>query len=328
MGIPTLLRHSLATGRRPYIPLFWRLFIPNAAVLTAACLVLYVEPANGQLLVLVLGLVTMLSINVVLMRRAFGPLGRLQAAMSTTDPLAPGRRIAVSGPESEVTLLGHAFNDMLDRLEDERRDSALRAQTAQEDERRRLAADLHDDVGQSLTALALELRRVADEAPPQLRENVLSSRRLTVSTLEDVRRLARDLRPEALDQLGLVAAVASLCKRFSEHSGIPVDCRLERDLPALGADADLVIYRVAQESLTNVARHARASRVRMELRRAAEGVELRVGDDGAGLEPSRRGGGIRGMRERALLVGAELAFERSAEGGAQVRMHVPADGVH
>lgn len=309
-----------------YISLFWRLFIPNASVLTAACVVLLIEPANGRVPVLAGGLAVLLVINLILMRRAFGPLARLRAAMSTIDPLAPGQRIEVEGPDSEVTLLAGAFNEMLDRLESERRHSALRTQSAQEDERRRLAGELHDDIGQSLTALTLELRRIADAAAPELREEVLAARRFTSATLEDVRRLARELRPEALDQLGLVAALTSLCTRFTEHTGVAVDPDFDRSLPRLSADAELVIYRVAQESLTNVARHAGATRASVRLSAADGAAELRVSDDGVGFDAAISGSGIRGMRERALLVGAELSLGPTDSGGAQVRMRVPLDG--
>ncbi len=315
------------SGRRSrrYISLFWRLFIPNATVLTVACVVLLIEPANGRVLVLAGGLTALLVTNVLLMRRAFAPLNRLGAAMAAIDPLTPGQRISMHGPESEVTLLTTAFNEMLDRLERERRESALRAQSAQEDERRRLAAELHDDIGQSLTALTLELRRIADAAPAELRDDVLSARRFTSATLDDVRRLARELRPEALDQLGLVAALSSLCRRFAEHSGLSVDCSLERGLPPLGQDAELVIYRVAQESLTNAARHAAARHARVELSAADGAAELRVADDGTGFRSAHRGSGIRGMRERALLVGAELSLGDAEEGGAQVILRVPVE---
>jgi len=308
-----------------YVSLFWRLFIPNATVLTVAGVLLLIEPANGRVLVLTGGLTALLVTNVLLMRRAFAPLNRLGAAMASIDPLAPGQRISMHGPESEVTLLTAAFNEMLDRLERERRESALRAQSAQEDERRRLAAELHDDIGQSLTALTLELRRIADAAPAELRDDVLSARRFTSATLDDVRRIARDLRPEALDQLGLVAALSSLCKRFSEHSGLSVDCSLERELPPLGQDAELVIYRVAQESLTNAARHAGAKHARVELSAADGAAKLRVADDGTGFRSAHRGTGIRGMRERALLVGAELSVGDTKEGGAEVVLRVPAE---
>jgi two-component system sensor histidine kinase UhpB len=118
-----------ATDTRPgrVVPLFWRLFAPNAAVLAAACVVLWLEPANGRVVALAGGLGVMLALNLVLMRRAFAPLGQLYRAMVAIDPLAPGRRIRVQGPGSEVTVLAAAFNDMLDRLEAERRDSARRA---------------------------------------------------------------------------------------------------------------------------------------------------------------------------------------------------------
>ena len=299
------------------------MFLPNAAVLAAASVVLLIEPANGRILILAGGLATLLIVNLLLMRRAFAPLNRLREAMAAIDPLAPGQRLPTDGPESEVALLTRAFNAMLDRLEGERRESALRAQSAQEDERRRVAAELHDDIGQSLTALTLELRQIAEAAPPAVRDDVLAARRFTAAVLDDVRRLARDLRPEALDQLGLVAALASLCKRFSEQTGLRIDCALDRAVPPLGPDADLVIYRVAQESLTNVARHAGASRATIELSAVDGAAILRVGDDGAGLRPQGRGTGIRGMRERALLVGAELSVGEADGGGVEVRMRVP-----
>ena len=310
-----------------YIPLFWRLFIPNATVLTAACVVLLIEPANGRVPVLAGGLAVLLAINLILMRRAFAPLARLRAAMSSIDPLSPGQRVEVEGPDSEVTLLAGTYNEMLDRLEGERRESALRAQSAQEDERRRLAGELHDDIGQSLTALTLELRRIADAAAPELREEVLAARRFTSATLEDVRRLARELRPEALDQLGLVAALTSLCTRFAQRTGVSVDPDLDRSMPRLSPDAELVIYRVAQESLTNVARHAGATRASVRLSATDGAAELTVSDDGVGFDSAAWGSGIRGMRERALLVGAELSLGSAGRGGAVVRMRIPVDGV-
>src|SRR4051794_27769488 len=102
-----------------YIPLFWRLFVPNATVLAAACAILIVEPANGRVIALAGGFVTLLAVNLVLMRRAFEPLTRLTVLMTRVDPLRPGERIDVPGPASEVTVLADAFNAMLDRLETE-----------------------------------------------------------------------------------------------------------------------------------------------------------------------------------------------------------------
>lgn len=312
------------TGR--YIPLFWRLFVPNAAVLLAACIVLMVEPANGRVVALVGGLTILLTVNVILMRRAFAPLSRLASLMHRIDPLAPGRRLPALGPESEVSRLTDAFNEMLDRLETERRESGYRALVAEEAERRRVAAELHDEIGQRLTALVLVLDRAAKVAPAELTGDLTEATVETKETLEGVRRLARRLRPEVLDALGLVPALRNLCDRFETPDGLVIHRSLPTDLPELDDDEELVIYRVAQESLTNVVRHAHAKHVLVSLADEGSDVGLAVRDDGIGIDAEHAAvspGGIRGMRERAMLIGARLELESLPAGGTEVRLHVP-----
>ena len=312
--------------RRRVIPLFWRLFVPNAAVLVAACFILILAPPNGRVPVLVGGLVVMLLSDLVLMRWAFAPLQRLFALMRRVDPLAPGRRLSVGGPESEVTELTRAFNDMLDRLETERRDSARRALAAQESERRRVASELHDEVGQALTAVLLELDRIGRSAPTDLQGEIHYARDTAANSLEDVRRIARRLRPEALDDLGLVSALINLSERMEEATGVCVERRLERSLPALSGEAELVIYRIAQESLTNAARHGDSKTIGLALENEGACVRLTVSDDGRGFEPAVEGrfGGIRGMRERALLIGARLEIDSEPGRGTRVYLEVDA----
>src|SRR4051812_19136336 len=247
--------------RDRYVPLFWRFFLPNAAVLAAACIVLIIQPANGRIPALAGGLVVMLAVNMLLMRRAAEPLENLASVMRDIDPLRPGQRIPPIGPESEVTLVTSAFNDMLDRIEAERRESARREIAAQEADRRRVAAELHDEVGQALTGMVFGLGRVMERTPEDLRPELSQLRELTAETIEEVRRLAALLRPEVLDTLGLAAAVRNLCERFGGQTGLRVSCEVERGLPTLTQEAQLVVYRVAQESLTNAARHAGAQRV-------------------------------------------------------------------
>lgn len=307
-----------------YVPLFWRLFLPNAAVLAAACIVLIVQPANGRVLALAGGLMIMLAVNMVLMRRAAEPLASLTSLMREVDPLRPGQRIPSVGPQSEVTLVTSAFNDMLDRVEHERRESARREIAAQEADRRRVAAELHDHVGQTLTVMVFALGRAIERAPGELRPELEQLRTLAGDTIEDVRRLAALLRPEVLDTLGLTAALTNLCERFAGHTGLSVTCAVEDGLPDLTSDAQHVVYRVAQEGLTNTARHGSATRIAVQLRRKGDGVMLSVADDGAGRpDLLREGGGIRGMRERALLIGGELRFAASDEGGLELELLVP-----
>jgi two-component system sensor histidine kinase UhpB len=297
-------------------------------VLLGAGVILWVQPANGRIVVLAGGVVVMTLINAVLMRRAFAPLERLALLMHRVDPLSPGRRIPDEGAESEVTVLARSFNEMLDRLEDERRDSARRELAAQERERRRLARELHDEVGQNLTALAMRLARIAEEADPTVAGQIEDARGATLRTVDHVRRLAHRLRPAALDELGLVPALTSLCTDIAHSTGLTVVRELPSDLPSLATEVETVIYRVTQESLTNVVRHAGADRAEVSLAFSdVDGLILRVSDDGCGMPANgASNGGIRGMRERAVLVGGELDVARGAVRGTTVRLHVPVEG--
>jgi two-component system sensor histidine kinase UhpB len=249
--------------------------------------------------------------------------------MRTVDLLRPGQRFVESGG-IEVVQLTRTFNEMLDRLETERRESAARALRAQEAERLRVARGLHDEVGQVLTGVLLQLDSLA-RADDVSRANEIEETKQSVrQALEEVRRIARELRPEMLEHLGLVSALTELSRRFAEQSGLLVSRRFADGLPPLSGEAEIAVYRVAQESLTNVARHADASRVEIALEPGVESVVLRIADDGRGLPEALASSnghtGLRGMRERALLVGGALAVKRSSEGGVEVRLEVPAGG--
>jgi two-component system, NarL family, sensor histidine kinase UhpB len=312
------------------MPLLWRVFLTNAVVVALAIAVLAVGPftvsvpiASTELLVLLAGLVVMLALDLLLLRPAFTPLHALADMMRRLDPLEPGRRAPVVGGPDVVTL-ARAFNDMLDRLERERRESAQRALTMQEDERKRVARELHDQVGQTLTAIMLQIETISAGVPPELDEAVDELRETARSGAEDVRRIAKRLRPEALDELGLRSALTALTSGFAEQAGVPVDRRLERT-EGLTGDQELVVYRVAQEALTNIARHAHASRADVELTQADGMLTLTVRDDGRGLPPGAltASNGIRGMRERAMLVGGRIDIGAAPGGGTQITLHVP-----
>jgi two-component system sensor histidine kinase UhpB len=307
----------------PEIPLFWRLFVPNACVLVVACVVLMVEPANGRIVALVGGLTIMLAVNLLLMRRAFSPLTRLMSTMNRVDPLRPGERVPVEGPPSEVTVLAREFNAMLDRIETERRESAHRMTVAEDSERRHLATELHDEIGQTLTALILQIGRIKAKggSPEDLDEALATAE----AALEDVRRVARRLRPEVLDELGLAAALNTLCNRLSSQTGLVIHRSLLETPSPLSPEEQLAVYRIVQESLTNVIRHSGGSEARVTLREDGDQVEVVVVDDGRGLPADGvpLEGGIRNMRERALLIGADLACTTADSGGTMIRLRIP-----
>ncbi|HWK30259.1 MAG TPA: HAMP domain-containing sensor histidine kinase [Solirubrobacter sp.] len=311
--------------------LFWRLAIGNAAVLAAACAITVLvftpraeDVAVRELAVFAGGLAVMLAINLLLIRRALAPLRQLTAFARGIDPLEPGRRLDVGGGDSEAAELAGAFNEMLGRLEAERRDSVARALAAQEGERLRVAQELHDGVGQSLTGVVLQLGRAARDMPEPQRERVLEAQETARDSLEEIRRIARMLRPEALDDLGLASALMVLGERVAEHSELDVSVHVQSGLPSLNGDAELVLYRVAQEALTNVARHANARRAQVRLTLVNTRPRLEVDDDGDGYPPNaREGGGVRGMRERAVLIGATLRIAQGPLGGARVTLDLP-----
>jgi two-component system sensor histidine kinase UhpB len=314
------------------VSLFWRIFGLNALVLGTATALLLWAPVTvsvpvllTEAVILVGGLAVMLVANAALLRWGLSPLDRLTRLMTTVDLLRPGQRLPVPGG-GEVGELIRTFNAMLDRLERERATSSARVLLAQEAERRRIAQELHDEVGQSMTAILLVLKRAADEAAEPLRGELHQAQEITRESLDEVRRLVRRLRPGVLDDLGLVSALTSLTHDFATHTGLRVRRRFDPALPALERETELVLYRVAQESLTNVARHADAERVEVSLRHADDAVELCVTDDGRGIEAVCEGAGIRGMRERALLVGADLDIARAAGSGTRVRLNAPVSG--
>ncbi len=335
-------RADASEGERPAragarsLPLLWRVFIADGLVLAFVVLLLAVTPvtisapiALDQLTILIAGMAVMLIVDFLLLQRVLSPLRQLTEMMRSVTPDEPGLRLTEIAPhDAEVATVTRALNDMLDRLEAERQASGRAALAAQERERGRIARELHDEIGQSLTAVLIHAERVATDGSADAHEElrrVASDVRLS---LDDVRRIARRLRPEALDDLGLVNALIALCSRMADHSGLRIERRLPAGLPFLGSDAELVVYRVAQEGLNNVVRHANASDAMLSLRIEGDSLVLTVADDGRGLPPEVRAGsaGISGMRERALLVNGRLTIQPRPGGGTEVRLEIPGNG--
>jgi len=269
-----------------------------------------------------------LAVSLVLTRRRFAPLEKLIEEMEKVDLSRPGPTLPPSidgvAETEEVARIELAFLRMMRRLEAERRRAGSAALRAQEEERARIARDLHDEVNQSLTGLLLRLEAVREAAPPELEPELAETRALANQAMGELLSLARQLRPTALDDLGLAAAIGGQLEQV-ERSGLAAELRTEGNFSDLDNDVQLVVYRVAQEALTNASRHSEAQRIAVSLRQAGAGVDLEISDDGSGFafEQSERGLGISGMRERALLIGAELTIESRPGDGTTVRLSVP-----
>lgn len=281
---------------------------------------------------LVLGLAVALTIvvNVLLLQRRFRPLERLVEEMERADlshPAPQQRPSELGGPE-EVERLGEAFRRMLERLETERRRASSAALAAQEEERARVARDLHDEVNQSLTGLLLRLEALRARAPAELAVEISETKALANQAMEELLTLARQLRPTALDDLGLKAALAGHVRELDRRSPAEATFAAAGSFDDLPGDAQLVIYRVAQEALSNAAQHAGAAHIRVQLERGDGAVELTVADDGRGFtfDQASRGLGLGGMRERALLVGGDLRVESRPRVGTRVRLRLPIRG--
>jgi two-component system sensor histidine kinase UhpB len=280
------------------------------------------------LIVVLVVAVAVLAISLLRLKRRFTPLERLIEEMEKVDlsrpgPLLPGSIDGV-GETEEVERIELAFLRMMRRLEAERRRAGSAALQAQEEERARVARDLHDEVNQSLTGLLLRLEAAREAAPPELEAELAETKALAHQAMRELLSLARQLRPTALDDLGLVAAIGGQVEQLARGE-IEAELDTVGDFSGLGDDAQLVVYRVAQEALSNAARHSDAGRVDVRLRRRGGDVELEVADDGRGFafDESEGGLGLAGMRERALLIGGELTIESRPGRGTTVRLTVP-----
>jgi two-component system, NarL family, sensor histidine kinase UhpB len=308
----------------------------NALLITATVFAasvaasLHAEPfiERKRFLILVAALMAMVLFNGFLLRRRFAPLDELISAMERVD--FGGRdtreRIPTANVE-EVVRLHQAFDRMLERLEAERSRTATAVLQAQEGERARIARDLHDEANQALTGVLLRLEATAQHAPPQLRDELRETQAVATRAMGELVRLARELRPIALDDLGLGAALRTQVADFGRRAGIETTLALPSDcLEDLDSDEQLVVYRVIQEGLANVAQHAGARNVRVDVERRGEGTVVRVADDGGGFTngEQKAGLGLTGMRERAVLAGGRLDVSSSPGDGTTIELRLGA----
>ena len=240
-------------------------------------------------------------------------------------------------PDHGSTTLQMVITDVTEQrreqaaLEQRRRELGKLAEGlvhAREDERRRIARELHDEMGQWLTVLKMELTGLAKDDPEvPLERRVARLGEMVDEVVLAVRRIAADLRPMMLDDLGLNAAIEWLASESARRMGIEIGVTLGDSDPAVDSAAAIALYRMAQEALTNIARHSQATRAHIALTQAQGKVTLQVTDNGVGFPAQTRGRddaqGLIGIRERAYMIGGELETGNLPEGGAFIRVGLP-----
>jgi two-component system, NarL family, sensor histidine kinase UhpB len=292
----------------------------------AAGLDISVEEQRWQFLVLALAIVLTFCVNLWMLQKRFDPLERLVDRLESIDPTEPATFDLGEDPATEVDRLAASFRRLLERVDNERRRSGKLVLRGQEEERRRVARDLHDEVNQALTGVLLRLEALAQDVPADQRPRVAEIKALTGQAMDELLRLARQLRPTALDDHGLAPAIEAQVRGFADRTGVAAHIAVRGDPSSLDEETQTVVYRVAQEALSNAAQHARPGRIDVELSTDENGVVLRVRDDGEGFDPlaTRAGGlGLDGMAERARLAGGMLDLRSERGAGTELTLRLP-----
>ena len=276
--------------------------------------------------ILALAAVLTFCVNLWMLQKRFDPLERLVERLEQIDPTEPGSFDLGDEQTEEIDRLAASFRRLLQRVDDERRRSGKLVLRGQEEERRRVARDLHDEVNQALTGILLRLEALAQDVPSDQRPQVAELKQLTGQAMDELLRLARQLRPAALDDHGLAPAIEAQLRGFADRTGAEAHIAVSGDPSTLDDDVQTVVYRVAQEALSNAAQHARPGRVDIRLTTLGESVELRVRDDGEGFDPlavEPGGLGLDGMAERARLAGGALDLRSERGAGTELTLRLP-----
>jgi signal transduction histidine kinase len=319
------------------VPLLGKLAGANLLIVLAAFISVVVERRlhlpGSAVSILGVALAVSLSVNLVLVYIALRPLSELEAAAARVSAGDMAARVPPSIlADRDITRIGTTLNGLLDRLtEDRARVRRLAAQviSAQDEERARVARELHDSTAQILTAVMLQLGAAARESTSGvLDERIATLRELTAEALEEVRLMAHTMHPRVLDDLGLVAALEWLARQTVTQDALDVQVLPGPEMPMVPAPLASVLYRVAQEALRNVGRHAHATHANVSLRSDAAGLTLEVSDDGQGFdvgraEERRPGMGLFSMRERVALVNGRLDVSSAPGQGTRVSATVP-----
>jgi two-component system sensor histidine kinase UhpB len=337
-----------------HAPVLYKVLIGNAVVIIAGAIggtlltqhLLTVSALALALLFATIGICLSLIINYVILRSALRPMDALQRTVERIDRgdttvRAPVEEIG----DSQLHRFAQALNTMLERLAAHTR--ALQANhaqlrqlsgqvlSAQEEERKRIARELHDDTSGALARVLLNIQMCEDALPeglPEIRKKMRGTRVLVEQTLENVRKMIFDLRPTLLDDLGLAAAVHWYAKNNLEPAGIQVQFEVSSDLGRASAAVETAMFRIAQEAVTNIIRHADARHARIQLAREQSNWVLTVQDDGRGFDASAvhaansdHRWGLFGVRERVELLGGTFAIDSRVGTGTTLRVEIPVE---
>ncbi len=326
------------------LPLFWKILLANSAIVAVGAVVgtivtvwhvqRYPDDPHYELIAFFAlgGWLISFLVNRWVLRLALTPLDRVQAAVDQIRRGEVHARVpALRLSDERFDRLAQTLNQMLDQIEADaqrRKELSRRILMAQEEERQRIARELHDQAAQSLTSLLVHLRLLEKaHSPEDAQRQVAALRELTAVALEDVRRIALNLRPKILDDLGLVAALRWLVDEFNAQAGPRATLDMDGLTSRLPRPVELVLYRVVQEALTNVRRHAQARHVWVHLQVSGDQVTVTVQDDGRGFDPNRlnegEGLGLLGMRERLASLGGELQVDSQPGQGTRIIGHIP-----
>ncbi|MBI5870279.1 MAG: sensor histidine kinase [Actinobacteria bacterium] len=323
-------------------PLFQKVIIANTALIAVGSMAgYYMEEKyfeNGDIGFIALFLFSDMAlsvlINYLLVKIAFRPLDDVTDTMKAIRAGHRGIRVPEVTDDPQIEELSKSLNSMLNSMDLQRKKAAASVIKAQEEERKRIARELHDETSQSLTGLVIGIRMVQEIVPddmPEIIERLGNINDLAHATLNEVHTMAIRLRPSVLDDLGLAAALRSYSKEFTEITGIKVEMQLLGMSQRLTPELETVLYRVVQEALTNVARHSGATNCRVTLKRRERSINGVIEDDGKGFDSQSvmmsdekgRGLGLHGMKERIELVGGSLEFDSRPNDGTSIFIEVP-----
>ncbi len=328
------------------IPIFYKVLIANSLIIfvgatggTWLATHLNVSPyatPMSLIIFITIGWLVSVVLNFVVLQIAFRPLTELGKVMKRVRAGESSLRAPLTGVDSQADQLAEAFNMVLEALDEASRLRASQIIQAQEQERQRIARELHDETSQVLTSLLISLTLLEESVETQeARERIADTRALAHSTLRAIRNLSIDLRPSALDDLGLLPALRWYVKEYQKKCSIDVEFHASGFKERLPAEMETALYRIVQECLTNTAKHANANRVTITLKEETARVYARITDDGEGFDyeallktpGQERGLGLAGMHERAVLLDGTLSIHSTSERGTIIEVSIPLPSV-